>query len=82
MEEAVLMLKQENLQLGDILRRKEAAQETDKSLEWSYKIEELQMDISQMVEKFKIERENFHRDDVKRREQIAMQAGLLRRARE
>lgn len=54
MEEAVLLLKEENLQLGEYLREKKAVQENDKSLEWTYKIEELQLDISQMVEKFKV----------------------------
>jgi len=46
MEEALLMLKEENLQMNDYLRDKKVALENDKSLEWSYKIEELQRDIS------------------------------------
>lgn len=45
-EEALLLLKEENLQLNDYLREKKLALENDKSLEWSYKIEELQLDIS------------------------------------
>lgn len=39
MEEAVLVLKEENMQLNEMLNEKKEALENDKSLEWSYKIE-------------------------------------------
>ncbi len=39
MEEAVLMLKEENLQLTELLQEKKEALDNDKSLEWSYRIE-------------------------------------------
>ena len=41
MEDAVLELKEENMELSELLREKKAAIENDRSLEWSYKIEEL-----------------------------------------
>ena len=34
------------MQLNEVIRDKKAAIENDRSLEWSYKIEELQNDIS------------------------------------
>lgn len=46
LEQNVLLLKAENHQLNEYLRDKKAAQENDKSIEWSYKIEELQKDIA------------------------------------
>lgn len=67
----MLLLKEENLQLNDYLREKKIALENDKSLEWSYKIEELQLDISEMLEKFRVEKDllkdNFKKEDGKRR---------------
>lgn len=46
--------------------------ENDKSYEWSYKIEELQRDISEMVEKFRIEKDllkdNFKKEENKKKE--------------
>ena len=41
-----------------MLRERKAALENDRSLEWSYKIEELQNDITEMVEKFRIEKDS------------------------
>ena len=49
MEEAVMVLKEENLQLVDDLRDRRVNMENDKSVEWSIKIEQLQNDISEMV---------------------------------
>jgi hypothetical protein len=46
MEQTLQLLKGENQQLSDYLREKKAAQENDQSIEWSYKIEELQRDIA------------------------------------
>jgi chromosome segregation ATPase len=86
MEEAVLLLKEENLQLNDYLREKKAALESDKSMEWSYKIEELQLDISEMVEKFKVEkdllRDGFRKEELKRKDELASLTALLRKAKE
>jgi hypothetical protein len=48
-----MALKEENMQLVDELRDRRVAIENDKSVEWSIKIEQLQNDISEMVEKFK-----------------------------
>ena len=57
--------------MSEYLREKKMAQESDKSLEWSYKIEQLQMDISEMVDKFKIEKDllkdNFKKEEAKRK---------------
>ena len=49
MEEAVMVLKEENFQLVDDLRDRRVNMENDKSVEWSIKIEQLQNDISEMV---------------------------------
>ena len=49
MEEAVMVLKEENSQLVDDLRDRRVNMENDKSVEWSIKIEQLQNDISEMV---------------------------------
>jgi hypothetical protein len=47
-------LKGENQQLGEYLREKKNTHENDQRIEWSFKIEELQRDIAEMVAKFKL----------------------------